>query len=291
MYDKILDTFTNVADCGSFSKAAERMYLTHTAVIKQINTLEKELDVTLFDRTSHGVSLTAAGHVLYEEAEKLRAAADSAVRRVRDAAETRTVLRIGSSPLSPCQPFLKLWSENAVLWPQFRLEVVPFTEDTHRVERLGTDFDLFIGPFNARYHLARCRFYPLGSCAFHIAVPQKHRLAGEKELTLKALRGETLCIMKRGVSPANDAVREKALAAGVQVEDIQPNYDMQTFNRCAESGKLLLSLSCWADVHPGLCSVPLCEDAALPYGIVAAGNIAAQVEKLLSALPEGALHA
>lgn len=37
MYDKHLDIFLMVADCGSFSKAAEKVYISPNAVIKQIN--------------------------------------------------------------------------------------------------------------------------------------------------------------------------------------------------------------------------------------------------------------
>ena len=49
MYNPQLETFIRVADAGSFNKAAEEAYITPTAVIKQINLLEAELDVKLFE--------------------------------------------------------------------------------------------------------------------------------------------------------------------------------------------------------------------------------------------------
>ena len=45
MFDGKLETFIKVAECGSFTKAAEDLYITPTAVMKQINALEK---VTVF---------------------------------------------------------------------------------------------------------------------------------------------------------------------------------------------------------------------------------------------------
>lgn len=54
MYNPQLDTFLRVEDTGSFNKAAEESYITPTAVIKQINLLEAELDVKLFERTHRG---------------------------------------------------------------------------------------------------------------------------------------------------------------------------------------------------------------------------------------------
>ena len=66
MYNHILDTFIAVADCGSFTKAARRLYISPTAVMKQINTLEEHLDMKLVERTPSGIRLTAAGSVIYQ---------------------------------------------------------------------------------------------------------------------------------------------------------------------------------------------------------------------------------
>ena len=45
MFDGRLETFVKVAECGSFTKAADALFVTPTAVMKQINALEKELSV------------------------------------------------------------------------------------------------------------------------------------------------------------------------------------------------------------------------------------------------------
>lgn len=50
MYNPQLETFIRVADAGSFSKAAEQAFITPTAVLKQINLLEADLGVQLFNR-------------------------------------------------------------------------------------------------------------------------------------------------------------------------------------------------------------------------------------------------
>ncbi len=48
MYNPQLDTFICVVESGSFSKAAEKLYISPTAVIKQINSLEASLDPETF---------------------------------------------------------------------------------------------------------------------------------------------------------------------------------------------------------------------------------------------------
>ena len=61
MYNPQLDTFLCVAESGSFNKAAEKLYISPPAVIKQINLLEESLGVKLFDRSHRGLTLTKAG--------------------------------------------------------------------------------------------------------------------------------------------------------------------------------------------------------------------------------------
>ena len=63
-----LETFIRIVEAGSFNKAAEELYITSTAVIKQINLLENDVGVQLFERTHRGLKLTKAGESLYKDA-------------------------------------------------------------------------------------------------------------------------------------------------------------------------------------------------------------------------------
>ena len=58
MYNPQLDTFICVVEAGSFSKAAEELYISAPAVIKQINSLENSLNLQLFERTHRGLIIT-----------------------------------------------------------------------------------------------------------------------------------------------------------------------------------------------------------------------------------------
>ena len=52
MYNPQLETFLCVADAGSFNKAAATLYITPTAVVRQVNLLESSLGLTLSTRCS-----------------------------------------------------------------------------------------------------------------------------------------------------------------------------------------------------------------------------------------------
>lgn len=66
MNDKQITTFLEVAECLSFSKAAQNLFLTQPTVTHQITALESEVGVPLFNRGHRCVSLTPAGVHLYK---------------------------------------------------------------------------------------------------------------------------------------------------------------------------------------------------------------------------------
>lgn len=85
IYNPQLETFIQVADAGSFNRAAEKMYISATAVIKQINSLESNLGLQLFDRTHRGLVLTKAGKSMYQDAKYIVQYSKESVERAREA--------------------------------------------------------------------------------------------------------------------------------------------------------------------------------------------------------------
>ena len=90
MFDGRLETFVKVAECGSFTKAADALFVTPTAVMKQINALEKELSVTLFDRTNQGLRITKAGESFLQDARYILEYTERAVQKAREIEEAKT---------------------------------------------------------------------------------------------------------------------------------------------------------------------------------------------------------
>lgn len=102
MYNHQLDTFLKVAEKGSFSKAAEELYISPTAVIKQMNLLESSVGAQLFNRTHRGLSLTKAGESLKVDAAHIIQFCTEAQERARNAeAVSQRIVRMGSSPMTP----------------------------------------------------------------------------------------------------------------------------------------------------------------------------------------------
>ncbi|MBI5329787.1 MAG: LysR family transcriptional regulator [Betaproteobacteria bacterium] len=74
---KQLRAFYQVVRCGSISKAAEKLFLSQPSVSLQIQALERELDIVLFERRGPHLKLTPEGEVMYQLAEPLVDGIDS----------------------------------------------------------------------------------------------------------------------------------------------------------------------------------------------------------------------
>jgi DNA-binding transcriptional LysR family regulator len=91
-----LEHFVAVAEERSFTRAASRVHLVQSALSVSIQSLERELDTRLFERTTHQVALTDAGQALLPEARRTLEAAAAARSAVTDANEgMRGTLRLG----------------------------------------------------------------------------------------------------------------------------------------------------------------------------------------------------
>ena len=275
MYNHLLDTFIAVTDCGSFNRAAGKLHITSTAVMKQMNTLEANLGLKLIERTPSGVYLTEAGARIYQDAKFLIEYSRRALESARAAARTGdNTFRVGTSLLNPARPFMDLWYQVNQEFPDYKLHLVSF-EDDHEgilseIEKLGDKFDFLIGVCDSKAWLSRCSFLPLGFYKKMIAVSREHRLASKKILKLSDLYGETLMMVKRGDSDLNDFLRNdlEMRHPQIRIEDTAQFYDLSVFNRCAETGNALLSLECWQDVHPGLVTIPVDWEYQIPYGLL-----------------------
>lgn len=275
MYNPLLDTFLIVVDCGSFTKAAEHLHLSPTAVMKQMNTLENHLNLKLIDRTPSGVHLTSAGTIIYNDAKFMIDYSKKSIARANAAIHTcDTTFCVGTSLLNPAKPFMDLWYRVNHRFSDYKLHLVPF-EDNHEgilseIKKLGEKFDFLIGVCDSKTWLSMCHFLPIGKYRKMIAVPREHRLAGRTCIDIQDLYGETLMMVRRGDSGINDLIRENLEKnhPKIQIEDLPPFYDLSVFNRCAETGHVLLTIECWKDVRPGLVSIPVNWEYEIPYGIL-----------------------
>jgi DNA-binding transcriptional LysR family regulator len=93
-----LQAFLAVAESGSFSRAAERIYLTQPAISKRIASLERRLGAQLFDRIGRRVQLTEAGRALFDRSRAILNELEDAKRSLANlSGEIRGALSLATS--------------------------------------------------------------------------------------------------------------------------------------------------------------------------------------------------
>lgn len=290
MYNPQLETFIRVADAGSFNKAAEESFITPTAVIKQINLLEDSLGVKLFDRTHRGLHLTKAGHSLYQDSKYIIQYCRDSITRAKNAMqEDSNIIRIGSSPITPAQLLMELWSRVQALHPNIKFQIVPFenTPENAReiLANLGKNIDIVGGIFDdTMLDVRACAGLELIRGPFHCAVSIHHRLATKDKLQLSDLYGENLLLMHRGWSRYVDQLRDDLWQNHPQINIVDFDfYGMDIFNRCENTNDVLLAIPGWANVQPLLKVIPVEWNHCIPYGILHSPTPTPIVQQFLDA--------
>ena len=288
MYNPQLDTFICVVEAGSFSKAADKLYISPPAVIKQINSLENNLGVQLFARTHRGLVLTAAGESLYQDAKYMVNYSKEAIERAKEAGNDEDdVIRVGISPMTPPQVFVELWPRIQEQYPNVKFKLVPFENTPENAREilvnLGQNIDVIAGIFDeTMLELRKCNGVELSREPFCVAVALHHRLAGKKVLTPEDLKGERLLMMRKGWSCYVDALRAELTEKYPEITIADFDfYNVDIFNRCENSNDMLLAIKSWESVHPLMKILPVEWDYKMPYGLLYAKDPSEKVEKLV----------
>lgn len=191
-----LRAFVAIVDAGGVSRAAERLHVSQPALSRQLQTLEADLGVSLFDRSQRRLRLTTAGEDLLRRSRGILHDAESLKERARSLrSEVAGVLKLGATPPTieaPLAPFLGGWIKRH---PEIEVHLL---EDggTHLAERLeaGDVHVAYVPAGDSRFDYQL--LYPIHVVA---AVGARHELArGGPCLELGRLAGADIMALRAG---------------------------------------------------------------------------------------------
>ncbi|MDR0247451.1 MAG: LysR family transcriptional regulator [Burkholderiales bacterium] len=178
-----LAAFLAVTEHGSFSRAAEQLHLTQSAVSKRISTLESLLGVALFDRLGHTIVLTEAGRVLLPRAQQLlRDIGDSRRALANLSGQVSGTLSVATSHhvgLHRLPPVLRTFVET---WPQVKLDLRFMASEAagDAVLRGEVELAIITLPLKCPPPLLA---EPLWTDVLRVAITPRHPLATRKKIT------------------------------------------------------------------------------------------------------------
>lgn len=289
MYNKYLESFISAADYGSLNKAAEAMYISSTALMKQINQLEKHLGIQLFIRTNKGLQLSEAGKSLYQDAKYMIQFSQEALERAHHIELHQDhLIRIGTSLMNPIQNISSLLQDISKENENFQFHIIPFDdykEDFgHIIKHLGDKIDIIAGIFGfttwtSSYHNT-ITLYEEPIC---VALSYQHPLAFKDQLEIKDLYNQKVFISEPGESSYLDQLHSDLNIQHPQIQFIPvKSYDMTIFNQCEQSKNIILTTPAWAALHPTLKILSVNWKYKVPYGISYPLNPSQGVKEFIS---------
>jgi LysR family transcriptional regulator, low CO2-responsive transcriptional regulator len=204
-----LKVFVSVAQNLSFTRAAESLFLTQSAVSHQIARMERVLGVTLFARIGRRVELTRAGQTLLAQSRRVFTAIDDAAIAVKQADQPDAgSLRIGASATA-CQFIVpEALREFRECFPRYTLSIVP--GDSPAVSEMILDGSIDLGILIKSERQSKLQFHPLFTDEMGLIASPHHPLSQLKKIRTQDLTDQKLVLYSRSSSTWNLLERQFA---------------------------------------------------------------------------------
>ncbi|MFG3250628.1 LysR family transcriptional regulator [Streptomyces sp. NPDC048187] len=187
---RLLRYFAAVAEEGSLTRAAQRLYVSQPALTKQIRQLESALGVPLFTRSRSGMALTEPGRALAARVPGLLAGWEAALRETRStASRADRILRVGflaSAANEATQPIIAAFARRR---PDWRAEMRQASWSNPSAGLADSDVDVALVrlPFPGQEALRVVELFSEPRC---VVLPEGHPLAARETIDFRELRDE-----------------------------------------------------------------------------------------------------
>jgi DNA-binding transcriptional LysR family regulator len=260
--------FVAVAEEQSFTRAAERLWISQPGLSVQIRALERELGTTLLIRHNRGVVLTEAGECFLDKARTALNAFDSALAEGRDAAAGRAGrLRLGIGSMARSELGPTLLEAYRALRPGVEVSVV----EAHSDALLR---DVRDGRLDAAVALGPVAQPELDSTVLReervlVAIADHHPLARLARVAPDELDGETVVVSgDRDGAGYDRCVRQLLERFGVRVSSRQAGYGAALLSPVRAGAAVALLSRSGADLGSGVVTRPLDARVSFRFDLV-----------------------
>lgn len=228
-----LRSFRTVANLLSFNKAADRLNYAQSSISAQIQALEEELGVQLFDRLGRRVQLTETGTQLLHYAQKILDLVDEAQSEMVGEKEPQGALTVRIPETFGVHRLPPVLKEFHALFPKVQLRFITCTQE-------GLEKDLRKGLTDLAFLLAESiqaadlLAETVGFEAVVVVAAPSHPLAAKSTVFTRELAAETLLLSK--VDCSYRRIFERILAQeGGQLSRLE-TYSVEVIKRCVMAG-------------------------------------------------------
>src|SRR6202789_923521 len=186
-----------IADTGNFSRAAERCRIAQPSLSQQVQKLEDDLGVKLFDRLGRSIRLTEAGRAFIPRARAILEQLDAARSSAADKnADLRGNVTVGVIPTVAPYLMPAYTASFAKKFPDAKLRIIEETTSVlvEGLRDLSIDVAILALPLRHK----DLELFPVRTEPLFAALSRNHPRASAKSLSLKDLRGESFVMLRDG---------------------------------------------------------------------------------------------
>ncbi len=282
-----LESFICVADCGSFNKASELLFVSANAIKKRIISIENETGLILFNRTVKGAALTAAGTAFYNDAKVIVENYKNAVARAKNIQDHSDVIKIGISKTFLNEFLVADWFNVREKLPPksnrlfFYGTTLAETENMIRDTAFTTDIAIDLYDENLAKSVG-ATVKKNSEIELFCGVSKNSPLAGKSEISSGDLSNQVLvCLGKeRGAQIAKLISEIEEEHPGIRFEEIE-EYSIQALNNCLIENKIILLTENWVKLYPFLSYIPFKKRRNLCFGVYYSKNSPKKIQTFL----------
>jgi DNA-binding transcriptional LysR family regulator len=261
MNDKQLKSLIKTVECGSFSNAAEVLFLSKQALKKQLDSLEEEVGFSLLVRTHQGISLTPAGEEFCRGVRRILDEMDSVTQKCKDLAAPEQTIRI-ESPNHPRLLLENTFTEFSRRFPNIKQDVI-LQPSTHAIDDiLKGRVDVAEYTYRASLENSGVQYLKLFPLHYKCLIAPNHPLAGNKIIHLEELSGSQVGLHMEYtdlLSQMNERCHDLSLNI--------MNYDVQKIINLCYNGGIYISKAYFLDSMQPLVPI-LLETELMPMAVI-----------------------
>jgi DNA-binding transcriptional LysR family regulator len=201
-----LEYMIKIAEENNITKAAEKLYITQSALNQQLLKLEKELGTQLFVRSRSNWHLTQAGEIYIENAKKMIQIKKETYNRINDIVDTKKgIITLGLTPERGTEMFAAIYPTFYKKYPAIKIEPIELTVKQQQYEIAQGKIDIGFLTLQSSQK-TNDEYIHICSEEIILGVPISHPLAhlggklGEKlpSISLKCFENDNFAIMQKG---------------------------------------------------------------------------------------------
>ena len=218
-----LQVFHTCAESLSFTKAAERLFITQPAVTKNIKELENQMGIKLFERNKNGISLTQAGGILFKYTEKILEMNKKLDYEISFLRETFSGnLKLGASTTIGQYVLPTILARFNRQYPDIKLSLL--NKNTSEIEQNVINKEIDLGIIEGKSKRKELKYIPFMKDEIVAVVHNSNELHTRGGLTFEELKQIPLVLREIG-SGSLEVIAESLFSHGIKLKNL--NIKMQ----------------------------------------------------------------